>query len=109
MNLLSFLDLAYKPRQNLKLYSPQGQNLKIFLIFTYNQGKVFLILPITLGRGTCIPGLHWKFFLFIKNKIRTYNLQEQFTNYLQIHFYMVLIIIEVLFEGCFSEVPKLFN
>ena len=47
------------------------------------------------------------FFLLIKIKIHTYNLQIQFINYLQIHFYMVLIITEVLFEACFSEVLKL--
>ena len=28
----------------------------------------------------------FSFFFLVKNKIRTYNLQEQFTNYLQIHF-----------------------
>ena len=61
MNLLIFLDLTYNPGQNFKLYSLQGQNFKIFLIFTYNQGKVFLILPITGGGGgTCIPGLQWE-------------------------------------------------
>ena len=47
MNLLIFLDLTYNPDKNFKFYSLQGQNFKIFLIFTYNQGKVFLILPIT--------------------------------------------------------------
>ena len=52
MNLLIFLDLS------LKFYSLQGQNVQIFLIFTYNQGKIFLILPITGEGGTCIPGLH---------------------------------------------------
>ena len=49
MNLLIFLDLTYNPGINFKFYSLQGQNFKIFLIFTYNQGKVFLILPITWG------------------------------------------------------------
>ena len=49
MNLLIFLDLTYNPDKNSKFYSLQGQNFKIFLIFTYNQGKVFLILPITWG------------------------------------------------------------
>ena len=39
MNLLIFLHLTYKP----------CKNFKFFLIFTYNQGKVFLILPITRG------------------------------------------------------------
>ena len=29
----------------------QGQNVQIFLIFTYIQGKIFLILPITPGEG----------------------------------------------------------
>ena len=58
MNLLIFLDLTYNPGINFKFYSLQGQNFKIFLIFTYNQG--FLILPITRGEDTCIPGLHWE-------------------------------------------------
>ena len=49
MNLLIFLDLTYNPSKNFKFYSLQGQNFKIFLIFTYNQGKVFLVLPITQG------------------------------------------------------------
>ena len=49
MNLLIFLDLTYNPGKNLKFYSLQGQNFKMFLIFTYNQGKVFLILSITRG------------------------------------------------------------
>ena len=51
MNLLIFLDLTYNPGKNFKFYSLQGQNFKIFLIFTCNQGKVFLILPITRGGG----------------------------------------------------------
>ena len=62
MNLLIFLDLAYNPGINFKFYSLQGQNFKIFLIFTYNRGKVFLILPITRGahvylvsNGSCPP------------------------------------------------------
>ena len=45
--------------QNFRFYSLQGQNFKIFLIFTYNQGKVFLIFTYYPG-GTCIPGLHWE-------------------------------------------------
>ena len=49
MNLLIFLDLTYNLGKNLKFHSLQGQNFKIFLIFTYNYGKVFLILPITPG------------------------------------------------------------
>ena len=49
MNLLIFLDITYNPGINFRFYSLQGQNFKIFLIFTYNQDKVFLILPITLG------------------------------------------------------------
>ena len=63
MNLLIFLDLTYNPGKNFKFYSLQGQNFKIFLIVTCNQGKVFLILPISRGGGgggTCIPGLHWE-------------------------------------------------
>ena len=54
-----FLDLTYNTCKNFKVYSHQGQD--IFLIFTYNQGKIFLIFPITRGGGgggTCIPGLH---------------------------------------------------
>ena len=34
-----------------KFYYLQGQNLNIFLIFTQNQDKIFLILPITGGGG----------------------------------------------------------
>ena len=49
MNLLIFLDLTYNLGKNYKFYPLQGQNFKIFPIFTYNQGKVFLILPITRG------------------------------------------------------------
>ena len=61
MNLLIFLDLTYNLGINFKFYSLQGQNFKIFLTFTYNQGKVFLILPITEGGGGGgIPGLHWE-------------------------------------------------
>ena len=60
MNLLIFLNLAYNPGKKFKFFSLQGQNFKILLIFTYNQGKVFLILPITRGRGKRIPGLHWE-------------------------------------------------
>ena len=62
MNLLIFLDLTYNPGKNFKFYSLQGQNFKIFLIFTYNQRKVFLILPIYAGGhvylvsiGSCPP------------------------------------------------------
>ena len=64
MNLLIFLDLTYNPCKNFKFYSLQGQNVQTFLIFTYDQGKIILILPITyylLPRGgTCIPGLQWE-------------------------------------------------
>ena len=49
MNLLIFLDLSYNPCKNFKFYSLQEQNVQIFLIFTYNQGKILLILPITRG------------------------------------------------------------
>ena len=49
MNLLIFLDLIYNPGKSVKFYSLQEQNFKIFLIVTYNQGKVFMILPITWG------------------------------------------------------------
>ena len=62
MNLLIFLNLTYNLGKNFKFYSLQGQNFKFFLIFTYNQGKVFLILPITQG-STCIPGLQWELML----------------------------------------------
>ena len=58
MNLLIFLDLTHNPCKNFKFYSLQGQNLQIF-ICTYNEGKIFLILPITWGE-TSIPGLHWR-------------------------------------------------
>ena len=61
MNVLIFLDLTYNPGKKFKFYSLQGQNFKIFLIFTYNQDKVFLILPITQGGGgTCISSLQWE-------------------------------------------------
>ena len=50
MNLLIFLDLTYNPCKNFKFYSLQGQNVQPFLIFTYNQGQIILILPITRGR-----------------------------------------------------------
>ena len=59
MNLLIFLDLTYNPCKNVKFCSLQGKNVKFFLIFTYNQGKIFLILPITRG-ATCIPSPHWE-------------------------------------------------
>ena len=73
MNLLIFFDLTYNPFKNFQFNSLPGQNLKVFLIVTcnqgnvflpiftynqgnvflpictYNQGKVFLILPITKG------------------------------------------------------------
>ena len=51
MNLLIFLDLAYNPCENVKFCSLQGKNVQFLLIFTYNQGKIFLILPITGGGG----------------------------------------------------------
>ena len=41
MNLLIFLDLSYYQCKNFKFYSLQGQNVQIFLIFTYNQGQFF--------------------------------------------------------------------
>ena len=78
-----------------------------WLKLSFKKGKMFgPAFHVVLGLSS--PCLYFSFF-FIKNKIRTYSLQEQFTNYLQIHFYMVLIITEVLLEACFSEVPKLFN
>ena len=51
MNLLIFLDLTYNPCKNFKFDSLQGQNVQIFLIFIFKQGKIFLILPITRGGG----------------------------------------------------------
>ena len=51
MNLLIFLDLTYNPWKNVKFCSLQGKNVQFFLIFTYSQGKIFLILPITRGGG----------------------------------------------------------
>ena len=48
-NLLIFLDLTCNRCKNFKFYSLQGQNVHIFLIFTYNQGNSFLSLPITQG------------------------------------------------------------
>ena len=47
--LLISLDLRYYPCNNFKFYSLQGQIFEFFLFFTYNQGKIFLILPITWG------------------------------------------------------------
>ena len=48
MNLLIFLDLTNnRQAKYFKFYSLQGQNVQIFLTFTYNQGKIYLILPIT--------------------------------------------------------------
>ena len=61
MNLLIFLDLTYNPCKNVKFCSLQVKNVQFFLIFTHNQGKIFLILPVTRGGGTCIPSLHWEF------------------------------------------------
>ena len=49
MNLPIFLDLSYNPFKKLKFYSLQGQNFQIFLVITYDQGKIFFILPITRG------------------------------------------------------------
>ena len=59
MNLLIFLDSPITRAKKFKLYSLQGKIVKTVLICTYNQGKIFLILPITLG-GTCTPVLHWE-------------------------------------------------
>ena len=49
MKLLIFLGLTYNPSKNFKLYSLQGQNVQIFLIFTCIQGQIFLIFLITWG------------------------------------------------------------
>ena len=58
------ISLSLNQGKSFKFYSLQGQNFKIFLIFTYNQGKAFLILPITQGgtvylvsTGSCPPPL----------------------------------------------------
>ena len=59
MNLVIFLDLTYISCKNFKFYSFQGQNVQILLIFTYNEGKIFLTLSITQGGHTSLPGLHW--------------------------------------------------
>ena len=77
MNLPIFLDLTCNLGMNFKFYSLQGQNFKIFLIFTYNQGKVFLILPIIPGGrgahvylvsiGSCPPHMRHFIFRFWKN------------------------------------------
>ena len=62
MNLLIFLDLTYNPCKNVQFCSLQGKNVNFFLIFTSNQSKIFLILPITGGAhvylvsiGSCPP------------------------------------------------------
>ena len=61
MNLLIFLDFIHNPRKNFDFtFFDQGQNVQLFLIFIYNQDKMFLTLPITGGGGQCIPGLHWE-------------------------------------------------
>ena len=49
MNLLILLGLRYNLYKNFKFYFLQGENVQIFLIFTYNQGKILFILRITLG------------------------------------------------------------
>ena len=49
MNLQILLDITNNPCKKFKFYSHQGQNVQIFQIFTYNQDKIFLILPITRG------------------------------------------------------------
>ena len=44
------------------LISSMEKNVQFFLIFTYDHGKIFLILHITRGGGggTYIPSLHWE-------------------------------------------------
>ena len=54
MNLLIFLDLSYNPCKNVTCYSLQVKNVKIFPIFTYSQGKIFLILLITRAAHICL-------------------------------------------------------
>ena len=46
MNLLIFLDLTDNQHAKISNFTLQGQNVQIFLSFTYNQGKIYLILPI---------------------------------------------------------------
>ena len=88
MNLLIFLDLTYYPGKNFKFYSLQGQNFKIFLIFTYNQGKVFLILPITRGAhvylvsiGSCCTPLPLLLIILAAAKISETIPRVQFSSY----------------------------
>ena len=61
MNLLIFLDFnLYITRAKMSNFAFfKGKMSNFFLFFTYNQVKIFLILPITRG-GTCIPSLHWE-------------------------------------------------
>ena len=46
MNLLLSLDLTYAKMSNFALFKGK---CPIFSYFTHNQGKIFLILPITQG------------------------------------------------------------
>ena len=48
---MTWISVTCNKGRNFKFYYLQGQNLKIFLIFTENQDKIFLILLITGGRG----------------------------------------------------------
>ena len=61
MNLLISLDLTYNPCKIFKFYpllTLFKANCRIFLIFTYNQGKSFLILPIAWGEGGHVYLVH---------------------------------------------------
>ena len=88
MNLLIFLDLTYYPGKHFKFYSLQGQNFKNFVIFTYNQGKVFLILPITRGHmytwsplGVAAPPLPLLLIILAAAKISETISRVQFSSY----------------------------
>ena len=106
MNLLLFLDLTYNPGKNFKFYSLQGQHFKIFLIFTFNQGKVFLILPITRGGahvylvsiGSCPPPVSMRVLscanCCIKVSERPYSLY--------IYIYIYIYILEKILMGVSS-------
>ena len=49
MNLLIFFDLTNNRHATISNFTLQGQNVQMFLSFTYNQGKIYLILPIIPG------------------------------------------------------------
>ena len=51
MNLLIFLDLAIILAKISNSTLTRGKMSEFLLFFSYNQGKIFLILPITRGGG----------------------------------------------------------